>query len=415
MTKIIVEAGTVTVDHLACDDPVVAEVLRRQPPDQRAATLGRMLAVGARGLLTMGVGIDLAEVDDRVRSSVEQATSALKHDVEALLGQARRAMESTLDPEQRSSIVARTMAEFTALRNGLVSELDPDSSSSHAARLLTRLDELLGDEGLLPRALATALDPDSTESGLGKLAQVVDRRVTEIRDLLVEDRGRRDEAERGTAKGLDFEDRLEEDLRRAAHGLGAIVERTSRRAGALRGEARVGDYVVTLPSGARIVVEAKNAATIPLTGSTGILTELDRAMDNREADVAVCVSARDAFPAEVGPFGVYGRRILVVDEGDGTMAWVALRWAATLLTTHTRPGVEADPTVVADRLDRIRQLAQLFSSNRRLLTEIGSSIDGVRTKLDEMRTELIGLVDDLTVELARGAEPASVVDIREAG
>ena len=81
---------------------------------------------------------------------------------------------------------------------------------------------------------------------------------------------------------------------------GCEVERTSTDGGSLGREALVGDLVVVLADGGRVVIEAKHTARITLTGPDGILAELDRAMTNRDAEVAICVSAQDAFPGEVG-------------------------------------------------------------------------------------------------------------------
>ncbi len=205
---------------------------------------------------------------------------------------------------------------------------------------------------------------------------------------------RTDEAERGTAHGLDFEDTVEAHLRTwAVHRPGTIVERTSATTGALHATSKVGDFVVALDDGRRIVLEAKRHGSIGLTGSSGILAELDQALANRAADVAVCVAGRDAYPAEVGRFNTYGNRILVVDEGDGVMLDIALRWAVAL----SRPGApdHVDPAAVADRIDRIRHAAEQLSGARRTVTAMKTSLDKLHEQLGTVRTDVLDQVSDL--------------------
>ena len=228
--------------------------------------------------------------------------------------------------------------------------------------------------------------------------------------MLALERGRSQEAERGTMKGFEFEEVVEESLRVAARQMGATVERTSNDSGDL--DRIVGDHVVELPSGARIVVEAKNKKTLALKGEKGILSELDLAMANRHAGVAICVSKHpDAFPKEVGPINVYGRRILVCDDGEGTLLWVALRWAQQLAASTASEVSEIDTDAVRDQLERLGQLAERFRSNRANLTSIQSSVGAVHQSLGEMRSDLLELADDLTREIFRGAPSPNVVDI----
>jgi hypothetical protein len=410
-----IDGDTVTIDLITSTDPVLVELLAHAPAEQRADLVQRVLAVGARGLVTMGVGIDLQEIDERVRRSVELVTGSARAEVDRILAEARVTLESSLDPDQRTSMLGRALAELGAWQQGLLGGVDPDRAGSHTGRMLEHLRSMLGPGGDLEQRLAEALDLGSDDSSLARFSATVDRRLQEIRDLVAEGRGRREEADRGTAKGLTFEDDLEEHLRRAAAGLpGAIVERTSTTRGDLPGDAMVGDFVIELASGSRIVVEAKNTRSIGLTGRDGILGELDRAMVNRGADVAVCLSALDSFPREVGPLGVYGRRLLAVEDGDGTMTWVALRSAAAMAESARAGGetVGPDLAVVDDLVQRIRQLGQVFSSNRRSLTEISGSVERVRDSLDVLRRELTSLIDDLAFELARRPGDGAVLPIR---
>ncbi len=400
MARIAIDGSVVRIDGVVVDDQMLARLL--EAADQPEETLRRALEVGARGLLTMGLGIDLAEVDRRVRQSVEDVTTEARVQVDQVLTAARQAFSEHFDPERRSSMVARALDEFGAWRDGFLRGFNPDYSDSYTARFVDQITALLGPEGMLEARLREALDPDSDGSGLSRLSAAMEGRFREIRDLLMTERGRHEEATRGTRKGFVFEDVIEETLREAARGTGWIIERTARAKGDLSPEAMVGDFVATLPHGRRIVIEAKNTARINLTGKDGILEELDRAIANRSAEAAICVSARDVFPREVGLFGVYGDRVLVVDDGDGMMLQVALRWVSLMLEQDAR-GLRAsiDQSFIEDRLNRIRQLAQTFSSNRRSLTDIKASVDNVQGSLEQLRSELLFLIDEITGELER--------------
>lgn len=413
--EMVIVGDTVTVTHLEVTDALLADLLRRCPQQERDTMLRRIMSVGAGGIATMGVGIDLVEVDSRVHRTVERVTDEAALRVQAMLEEAGRIITSSLDPDQRSSLIARAVADFGGWRDSFLTQVDPESANSHTGKLLARLDCLLGPGGSFEQRLTAALDPTADGTGLARVSELIERRFAELRELVAEDRGRRQEAERGTAKGFEFEDRIEQVLRTIARPLGVVVERTSRAAGTLGGEAIVGDFVMEWPSGGRLVIEAKNSRAISLTGRDGILGQLDRAMDNRDATLALCVSASDAFPREVGPFGVYGNRVLVVDEGDGTMLGVAIRWVETMMAVTGRENFEIDVSLIDERLQRIRMLTQRFSSSRRALTDIGVSVDKVRDSLDEIRRELLDLVDEAASEIRRSqaTHPAPVGHVME--
>jgi hypothetical protein len=404
----VTEAGTVCLENFLIEDSTVVTVLARVPEDQRAQVLHRMIGIGARAMVETAVGVDLAAVDERVLRSIEQATAHAETRVKTIVAEAEQAMLASLDPDTRTSAMARAICEFESVSQAISATVDPGRSDSHVATLLRSLGSLLGPGGDLEARLATALDPANEGSGLGSLRRDVERRFAELRDLLSEQKGRRDEAEFGTKKGFAFEDLVEDRLRLIARNRGAIVERTAETSGNV-GDDLVGDFVVTLANGVAVVVEAKNAGRIGLNGSGGILAELDRAMSNRGAEIAICVSAVEAFPGEVGTFGVYGNRILVVDDGDGTMLEVAMRWATLTADMSARSDEGLDLEAFAALIDRIRRMSQMFSSHRRTLTDSIESINKVRDGLDDMRRDLVAHLDEVEFELERRPSALRVV------
>ncbi len=413
MPRVTIEGSRIRIRDLVIDDSALARTLHSLPEEERAEAIGRIIEIGWRGMNTMGTGVALTEVDETVRRSVEAATAEVEATVRSLLEDASDRMAATFDPEQRSSLVAKTMEDLAGWKAEFLGSVDPRLSDSHTGQLLGRLDSLLGPNGALEGRLLAALDPGSEESAFARLLDLVDRRFTEVREILAEGRGRQEEAAKGTAKGFTYEDALEGTLREASKPFGIAVERTSREPGAAGNDSLVGDFVLHYPRGV-VVVEAKNTRAITLTGKDGILAELDRAIANRQAAVGICVSATPAFPGEVGPFGVYGNRILVVDEADGLFVRLAMKWAATILEAGADQASEPDAAVIGEKLQRLRHLAQLFTSNKRALTDITGSVDKVKNSMELMRSDLLAIVDDIATELGRSADQARVVSIRTA-
>jgi hypothetical protein len=410
MSSVRLAEGTVYIDGLSIRDAVLADLVSRQTDPQAVeALLERVLVTGARGIASMGVGLDLAELDGRVAKSVATALIDFEKTIASGVGH----LAEQLDPDQRSSLVARALSELTGIQSAFLAGVDPSRTDSHAGELLARLREVVGPGGPVAQRLEEALDPTAPNSSLAAGFASIRAEITALRDHVSLQKGRAQEAVRGTAKGVDFEILVDEALRNAARPLGAIVEHTGRAAGHL-GTAVVGDYLITLGNGCRIAVEVKNQRAIGLTGKQGILEELDRAVANRQANAAMCISAEDAYPQEVGPFGVFGNRVLVVDDGEGTMIWTGLRWLAATLTAQ--PGAETiDLAAVHDRLQRLRSICQKFSSQRSALTEINKSVGRVSEGLGEMRDEVLVLVDDLTRQIRLtldGESPGPVVDLR---
>lgn len=389
--------------EVVVDDPVVIEFLATYPASERTAAVAKALSVGVRGLTTMGLGVSAADVGEQIERVLADVTARTERRVSEILDAGSAAFAASFDPEQRTSLTARTVSEIRELHADVLVRLDPEHSGSHSARLVAHLSELLGPGGLLETRLTEALDPAEDGSALSRLAATIDARFLELRDLVVGEAGRAAEAEKGTAKGVEYEDIVESRLRSEAAALGGcILERTSQTSGGIGANARVGDFVLTFPNGARVAVEAKNGARIGLSGKGGILEELDKAMANRGAEYGICVSREDAFPQEVGAFGIYGNRILVVDDGEGTMLDVAIRWirAAMLLAgAAANDGIDADR--VHEHLARLRELGSHFSGSKRALTSIRSSVDAVRSELDALRSTLLDHVEALHREFAR--------------
>jgi hypothetical protein len=375
--------GIVRIERFETSDLAVVSLLAGiDDGAERGRLVADALSIGARGLVAMGLGIRVEDLDARLRSAVDAATAEALRQLQAGVSEAVR---------------------------HLTAGIDPGRSDSHSTRFLQELESTLGPGGRLLAGLKSALDP-SGDSPLGLVVAEIRRDLAGLRDELMRGQGRAEEAVLGTRKGVRFEERLDSALRNVARNLGAIVEYTARTGGSLGSGAMVGDYVLTLGNGFRVVVEAKDQQNIALVGKNGILAELDRAMRNRDAQAGICISARASYPAEVGALGVYGNKVLVVDEGDSTMITTGLRWISAVLESQGS-GLEIDLRRIEEGLLHLRRTCQSFNTQRASLTEVAKLVDRTRENLGELSHEVLTIVDALIRE-ARG--PAPVVELPRA-
>ncbi len=383
--------GTVRIDQFETADPAVVGLLTGvEHGAERERLVSNALSTGARGLMSMGLGVRVEDLEARLRSGAEAAAAETLGQLEAAVMRAAKSLEAGIDLGR---------------------------SGSHSSLFLSELQSLLGPDGRLLAGLRAALDPLG-ESPLAVAFAGVRAELAHLRDDIVRNQGRDKEAARGTAKGGAFEDRLDGTLRQIARGIGAVVEYTGRSVGNLSSLAVVGDYLLLLPDGRKIVIEVKHQQSISLTGKNGILAELDRAMTNRSAGAGLCISALDAYPAEVGAFNVYGSRVLVVDDGEGTMITAALRWLMLAGATTSDGDDTIDVGAITDGLERLRGTCQRFATSRSALTEVNKSVTKVSESLGEMRDDVLNIVDDLirNIRRADAADRAPALDpVRRVG
>jgi hypothetical protein len=383
--------GTVCINQFETADPAVVGLLTGVEIEaERERLVSDALSTGARGLMSMGLGVRVEDLEARLRSGAEAAAAETLGQLEAAVMRAAKTLEAGIDLGR---------------------------SESHSSLFLDELQALLGPDGRLLAGLRSALDPLG-DSPLAVAFSGVRAELAHLRDDIVRNQGRVEEAAKGTAKGVDFEDRLDGTLRHIARGIGVVVEHTGRSTGNLSSLAVVGDYLLLLPDGRKIAVEVKNQQSISLTGKNGVLDELDRAMTNRSAQAGLCISALDAYPAEVGAFNVYGSRVLVVDDGEGTMITAALRWLMLAGEANGDDDDSIDVAAINDGLERLRGTCQRFATSRSALTEVNKSVSKVSESLGEMRDQVLSIVDELirSIRRADAAERATAIDtVRRAG
>ena len=246
--------------------------------------------------------------------------------------------------------------------------------------------------------LATLLDPTRDGSPLHQFRDEMTREFRTIAERIsaieVSARARAAERAKGTAKGTDFEDLVEERLARFARGAGDGLERTGAGAGDALASKK-GDFVLTVdPSrtrGAdlRVVIEAKDRSM-----SRRVMTaELSDARQNRAAAVAMVVFSPHAAPSGVAPFSLVGTDIYAVfdpDADDDTALEAAVRLARSLaLITLREAAGQVDVPAVQEALDDIGQQLALVQGMKAKLTSVGTAARDISSALDVLRAGVL--------------------------
>jgi hypothetical protein len=140
-TEVLLEDDHLVVEHLVVADRDVLALVGSVPAGERVEVVARALSVGARGLMTMGLGIDVASVDGRVRQTLVSVADEAERRI-AMLDTAQQAFARQFDPEQRNSPPPRQWPS-SPRPTGLLGRLDPALRSA-TTTFLTRLTDLVG-------------------------------------------------------------------------------------------------------------------------------------------------------------------------------------------------------------------------------------------------------------------------------
>ncbi len=206
------------------------------------------------------------------------------------------------------------------------------------------------------------------------------------------------ERERGTAKGRTFEESVAEALDVVAVAQGDLAEAVGDQRGAT---GKTGDVVVSIdacngPARGRIVFEAKDRRL----SKPAALAELDKAMEQREADFAVLViPGEEELPAKLQPLREYNGDKLIAeyDPSDGSRLSleVAYRLArARVLMSRNRDG-GVDPSAVHDLVERALAAMEDVRKVKNQLTGARTNIDRAYDIVEDLANRVRGHLEDV--------------------
>ena len=327
------------VERLIRQDGELEQLMRRQlggDDSQLAKTL--LTHVGEHSPLMKVLSPDAAD----------GLLASLRVTVDGQLAQQRDQLlkQFSLDNDQGalSRLVAELRKNHGQLSDDLQNKIDTvvkefslDEENSALSRLVKNVD----------RAQRTITDQFSLDNDQSALARLKKELLTifsahvatnaefqeEVKVALGKIVAKREEAQRSTRHGIEFEDAVCEFVLREAQATGDIAEATGRQVGLIR-NCKIGDCVVQLgpdspAPDARIVVEAKEDASYTLAKAC---QEMKLARDNRGAQKGLFVFSSKSAPAGLKPLGRYGDDIVVVWNAEDAATDIFLE--AGLITTR---------------------------------------------------------------------------------
>lgn len=399
---------SITGDRLRADglqlcDADLVRFVTETDEDERASLLERALRVGLIALRNAGVSVNV--------DYVEKEFARLVRRVEEVHERAATAMETSLretfaDEEGR---LPRTLDRFLGDRGTLrafVDDLfDDERRDSAIGRIRSLLAGYMDGDGAV---LARLLDPTRDGSPLHAFRDEMRDGLREVTDRLSRleagDSARADERARGTAKGTEFEDVVEERLGVIARACGDLVERCGTVAGdSVRG--RTGDFVLAVNPGVtrglevRVAIEAKSGPV----GLTAIGRQLEGSRRNRRASVAVAVFRTGCAPTGCAPLTLHGEDVLCEldpEDLDDPGFEAAIRLARALaIASVRRRSVEIDGEAVRRQLEAVRNRLGAVRGMKSKLTSIAGCANEVAAALDEMRADVLDCVAAVEGEL----------------
>jgi hypothetical protein len=219
---------------------------------------------------------------------------------------------------------------------------------------------------------------------------------------------RRQEADKSTRHGLEFEGALCEQVQAICSAAGDVMQEVGATTGVIPNK-KVGDAVITIgpekaAAGARIVVEAKESASYDLAAT---LAEADIARRNRSAGVCIFVHSDKTAQAGVPDFQRYGQDIVIRWNAEDPASDVWLKAAIMVASAMSVRAATHDKQDAASfhKLDeaaaRIRKQIEGFEEIRTSANTSSGAAGKILKRAQIMEDTLLAQLETVCGEVAK--------------
>lgn len=391
-----------------------SELFKRLDPDHKGSVIQmfeeRLAGVLRESQREMSQALDPAAPD----GALARLLTSLRKEMEQ--GQQRGANQlakavAALDANDETSAIARLMKETEKTQQALLRAINPANADSPMATVSKVIRDLLESQGQSQRELLELQ---------AKRHEELDRF---IRDALARTETQKASDASSPRGGSTFEDQVI-DFITAACGTEYVVEPTGNTTGHV-GRSKVGDALVGFPtesifSGCCVVVEAKRDASY---NPAKMLAEMEKARQNRAAEVGLFVMARASAWSGAPEFARFGTTIFVLwdpeDRGSDAFLQAAL-FSATFMATRRRSDADqGDVEALRDVDDRIQaelkriakmrnEVAKIMRAGETLENELRVGDDKLRKLVQKAKATLAALNVELLDREVEVENPLSV-------
>lgn len=402
------EKQSITINNLTVTNADFFGVIATEPPESQVQAVQDVIAVGSAAMQRMHATIDVDFVEKRfhvLSSGFEKALGQLEQravdslsqrfsptesgsytkQISDLIGEARRDVQSwnkelalnagaLLDPEKKTSGVAKIGELIEHASQRFQQMFDPDQRTSYAYRLNQQLSQVFGTDGragTLQAALGEALKPVFAELQEVKLKIEAKKAAEQI-------------FESSTQKGKTFEALVLDELSHLAQPFGDDVQSVASGANG----SRAGDFLVSFRGMAKTaVIEARNRKQM---GLPEIKDDLDREIKERSADFAIYVSSGvEMLPKHVGDFQIYGNKVVSTAEN----LHIAYRLVRVLAASQAPDG-SVDVGGLRHLLNQIKDAARSLRSLKSKATQVEKFGKDITSDANGVETIILGLIDE---------------------
>lgn len=406
------DQGQLTITMTVYDPKVVTAVQRTIDTGGSTAD-----ATGATmGLLQIGAGAVNAASSDQataqLQTTVVQATQTVKDAATAVAAALAQAVDQVTDPADGAFTTQvdqfrDSLAEITATMGGDDSPVTKGITKQFDQLVKRVSDQLHGHQKAVNSQLSIADPASPMAQVMGKLA-TLDKTVDSLKAEITTARAVQTTKARSTLHGLDYEDQVLKMTASIVSGTGDGFEDT-RATGGRNSRCKDGDGVLTVRApgrGAaqRVVLEAKNS----LLTATAWKRELDDAMDNRDAVVALAVvRIQDQVPSGTPFTWIDDRRAVVAFNPEvDDLSWLQMTiQLMRLVAIGFAPS--ADDDIDTDRISTMVRTAKTeldrIAEIRKKATTASGAIDAIRREADALEGSLMASLTSIQTEIGGDA------------